>query len=202
MRKKQAILTFDYRKRKFQVISVMQRQVRVLDNLYEAYLLLQELGAPSKLILHVQLVGEVAEALIHKLKNLNISFEYELVRFGVAFHDAGKILYPDELLKKGNLHEASGEKFLIEHGISYEIARCCRSHAQWKVMDCSFEEICVALADNLWKGKRIDQLEEMFIQKLSLKARKDYWQLFTEMDSFFEMLASEADSRLIRSQLI
>lgn len=31
-----------------------------------------------------------------------------------------------------------------------EIARFCLSHARWRETECSFEELLVALADNLW----------------------------------------------------
>jgi hypothetical protein len=35
------------------------------------------------------------------------------VRLGVAFHDARKILHPEELIAKGTNHEAAGEALLI-----------------------------------------------------------------------------------------
>ena len=177
----------------------MSNQTKTFQTVHEAYQLLQELGAPAKLILHVKLVAEAAELLIFKLHQLGVQFDESLIRLGVVFHDAGKILHPRELINKGNKHEADGEELLISHGVDPRLARCCRSHAQWQTMECSFEELCIALADTLWKGKRIAQLEELFIKVLATLCNKKYWELFVEMDSYFETIASDGDSRLLRS---
>ena len=184
----------------FLVSCSMSNQVKTFQTVHEAYQLLQELGAPPKLILHVKLVAEAAELLISKLHQLGVQFDERFIRLGVAFHDAGKILHPEELRNKGNRHEDDGEVLLISHGVDPQLARCCRSHAQWQTMECSFEELCIALADTLWKGKRNAQLEELFITILATLCNKDYWELFVEMDSCFEAIASEGDSRLLRSQ--
>jgi HD domain len=180
----------------------MNSPVKIFQTVDEAYPFLQELGAPSQLLLHVKLVGEAAERLIAKLNDLQVQFDAGFVRLGVAFHDVGKILHPQELLAKGNSHEAAGELLLITHGIEPQLARCCRSHSQWQTMDCSFEELCVALADKLWKGSRMAELEERVIQNLAAQCHKDYWVLFVEMDACFESIAAEGDSRLLRSQAL
>jgi hypothetical protein len=146
------------------------------------------------------LVAEAADLLITKLQQLRVPFDQTFVHLGVAFHDAGKILHPDELVGKGNNHEADGEKLLISNGINPNLARCCRSHGQWQTMECSLEELLVALADNLWKGKRNTQLEDIVIKRLAIQCKKDYWELFLEMDLCFEIIAIEGDSRLLRSQ--
>jgi HD domain len=179
----------------------MNNQTKTFQTVHDAYQLLQELGAPSKLMLHVKLVGEAAEVLISKLHELEVQFDESLVRLGVAFHDTGKILYPEELVAKGNKHEADGEVLLTTNGVEPKLARCCRSHAQWQTMECSFEELCIAIADTLWKGKRSSQLEELFIKVLATLCNKDYWDLFVEMDCCFEIIASDGDSRLLRSQV-
>jgi len=178
----------------------MSNQARTLHTVHEAYQLLQELGAPPKLILHVSLVAEAVELLISKLQQLGVQFDARFIRLGVAFHDAGKILHPEELSNSGNRHEDDGETLLISHGIDPKLARCCPSHAQWSRMDCSVEELCIALADTLWKGKRNAHLEELVVDILATLTNKDYWELFVEMDSCFETIASEGDSRLLRSQ--
>jgi hypothetical protein len=165
-----------------------------------AYEFLQELGASPKLLLHVKLVGEAAELLIAKLHELSVPFDDAFVRLGVAFHDSGKILHPQELLFKGSNHEADGEMLLINNGVAPKLARCCRSHGQWQTLECSFEELCVAVADTLWKGQRQSQLEELLIQKLATRCQADDWTLFIELDSCFEQIASDGDSRLWRSQ--
>jgi HD domain len=173
---------------------------RIVETLPAAYLFLEELGASPQLILHVKLVGEAAELLITKLTQLAIQFDARFVRLGVAFHDAGKILHPAELSSKGNYHEVAGESLLIANGLDPTLARCCRSHGRWQTLECSLEELIVALADTLWKGKRNTRLEELVIAKLAVIADRDYWDLFVELDSCFETIAIDGDSRLYRSQ--
>lgn len=168
----------------------------------EAYQFLQELGAPPQIVLHVQLVGEAADLLIFHLQAKQIQFDEKMIRLGVAFHDVGKILHPNELKVAGNSHEASGERLLIEQGVEAALARCCRSHAQWREMKCSLEELCIALADNLWKGKRLTALEEAVIQRLAIEAGKDYWDIFIDWDSCFEQIAASGDVRLRRSYVL
>ena len=179
----------------------MNSPIKTFQTLSDTYQFLQDLGASPKLLLHIKLVGEAANLLVSKLHELEIKFDENFIHLGIAFHDAGKILHPQELITKGNNHETDGEKLLISQGVNPQLARCCRSHGQWQVMECSFEEICVALADNLWKGKRNSQLEELFIQMLARRCHQDYWGLFIEMDSCFEKIASDGDSRLMRSEI-
>jgi hypothetical protein len=180
----------------------MSSQTKIFQTVHEAYQFLQELGASSKLILHVKLVAEAVELLICTLHQLGVQIDEDFIRLGVAFHDAGKILHPGELVDKGNRHEADGESLLLMHGVDPKLARCCRSHAQWQTMECTFEELCVALADTLWKGKRNAQLEELFMKHLEMRSNKDYWKVFVEMDNCFETIASNGDSRLLCSQIV
>jgi HD domain len=167
----------------------------------DAYIFLEKLGASSTLVIHVKLVAEAAELLITKLCSLNIGFDISFVRLGVAFHDAGKILHPEELQVKGVNHEAAGEQLLIANGIDAKLARCCRSHGQWQTMECTLEELLVALADTLWKGKRSHDLENLVVKRLSKQHSRDYWELFMEMDACFEKIAEDGYSRLMRSQI-
>ncbi|MBW4619402.1 MAG: HD domain-containing protein [Cyanosarcina radialis HA8281-LM2] len=175
-------------------------QVKAFQTVHEAYQFLQSLGASQKLILHVKLVGEAADLLISKLHELRVRFDEKYFRLGVVFHDAGKILHPEELNAKGNNHEPDGEKLLLANGVDRKLARCCRSHGRWQTMECSLEELLVALADTLWKGKRDRQLEDSIVNRLATQCNKDYWELFVEIDSCFEAIASDGDSRLLRSQ--
>ncbi len=165
----------------------------------EAYKLLYDLGASNRLIKHVKLVGEAADLIMKKLTALNVTFDNKLVELGVAIHDAGKIIYPNELEGPGSEHEIAGEKLLLENGISPKIARCCLSHARWKSMNCSFEELLVALSDQLWKGKRINQLELKVIDIIAQKLNKDRWEIFLEIDLLFEEIAANGVERLNRS---
>ncbi|MBX7170063.1 MAG: hypothetical protein K1X72_03825 [Pyrinomonadaceae bacterium] len=173
---------------------------KTFENLEDAYRFLQKLGASPKLLLHLKLVGEAAEILIQTLAELKVPFDADFVRFGVALHDAGKVIYEKELSNKGNLHEVAGEKLLIVNGVDKNFARVCQSHGKWETMDCSFEEYLIALSDKLWKGKRENQLENIVIDKVAKLLNQDRWQVFVEMDSCFEQIASDGDSRLMRSQ--
>lgn len=177
----------------------MERQLKTFKSVRDAYRLLKELGAPPHLIQHVKLVGEAAEMLILQFQQLDLGFDLDLMRLGVTFHDTGKILHPSEFVDRGNRHEAAGETLLLEQGIDPKIARCCRSHGQWQQLECSFEELVVALADNLWKGKRNRELEERVIGKVAQMLGKDYWDVFGCLDDKFEEIAASGDSRLARS---
>lgn len=173
--------------------------MKELESVNDAYELLKQLGASPKLIRHVRLVGEAADLLLYKIEQIGIKVDARFVRLGVALHDAGKIIYVEELTNKGNKHEAEGESLLIKSGVEPSLARCCLSHAQWEVMECSLEELLVALSDKLWKGKREAKLEEEVINRLSKLIGKDYWRLFIELDNHFEMIASSGEERLAKS---
>jgi HD domain len=173
---------------------------RQFATLNDAHGFLTELGASAKLLLHVKLVGEAADIIIKKLVDLKVVFDADFVRLGVAFHDVGKIIHPKELSDKGSLHENEGEKLLLEKGVDKKIARCCNSHGKWNTMECSFEEYLIALADKLWKGKRENSLENIVINQVAEILNQERWNMFMELDSCFEQIASDGDSRLIRSQ--
>ncbi len=173
--------------------------MKTFKSVRDAYRSLAELGAPPHLIQHVKLVGEAAEMLIVQFQKLDLAFDRDWIRWGVAFHDTGKILHPSELVEKGNRHEVAGEILLLERGIDPKIARCCRSHGQWQQLECSFEELVVALADNLWKGNRNRELEDRIIGKVAQMLGKDYWEVFGCLDDKFEEIAASGDSRLARS---
>jgi len=163
--------------------------------------LLRSLGAPTRLIRHLELVGEAAEDLIKALQSIGAPFDDKFVRLGVAVHDAGKILHPNELNDKGSAHEPDGERLLLENGVQSEIARCCRSHAQYDEMEVCFEELLVALSDKLWKGKRVADLELRVIDVTAALLEKSRWDIFENLDSSFEVIASQGEARLARSRV-
>lgn len=165
----------------------------------DAYTFLEEIGAPSRLIKHAKLVGEAAELLIEKCKELSITMNYELIELGVAFHDSGKILFPSELDAPGDLHEPAGQELLLEYGLDPNIARCCLSHARYDDMEVTVEELIIALSDKLWKGKREGNLELKIIDKLACLIGKGRWEIFSEFDSVFEQIAADGTDRLGRS---
>lgn len=167
-------------------------------NKSEALKLLKELDAPERLITHVLLVGEAAKKLLQALESLHVELDRNLVEVGVILHDVGKIIYPQELHQKGSYHEAAGQRILVEQGIEERIARVCVSHSQWQ-NESSFEESLIALADKLWKGKRVRELEEKVIKAAAKKIDAEYWDVFIRLDACFEEIANLGEERLSRS---
>jgi hypothetical protein len=137
--------------------------------------LLVDLDAPPRLLRHVELVGEAAELLLAKLALLGAPLRTDLVRVGVVLHDVGKIVHPAELSGGGAEHEPAGEALLLKRGVSPELARICVSHARWRRMPVSLEELVVALADKLWKGVRDSELEERVINLVASNLALDRW---------------------------
>lgn len=88
---------------------------------------------------------------------------------------------------------------LLEVGAPPDVARVCLSHARWEAMECSLEELLVALSDKLWKGVRRPDLEEAVIRESGRRVGRDYWDLFVSMDSCFERIADDGATRLVRS---
>ena len=173
----------------------------MLENREDAYRLLRDLGAPARLLLHVQLVGEAADRLIDEYIELGLDVNVGLIRLGVAIHDAGKIRYPAELDAAGSLHEPAGEALLLSHGVQPEVARCCVTHARWQGDDVSFEEQSIALADKLWKGKREEPLELTVVDRVAAMLGLGRWDVFTRLDGLFEEIAAGGAERLERSRM-
>ncbi|MBX3449650.1 MAG: HD domain-containing protein [Planctomycetaceae bacterium] len=164
----------------------------------EAFDVLKQIKASPRLVRHAELVLEAGEALIDFLEELNVAFDRELIRVGIILHDAGKTLHPEELTGSGSEHEEAGERMLLERGVDPAIARCCRSHARWFEMDCTLEELVVALADKLWKGNRDGDLELTTIDRLAQAIRVERWDLILHADSTFEAIAASWPERLLR----
>lgn len=150
---------------------------------------------------HVELVLEAADEVLDKLARLGVSVRGDFVRIGVALHDAGKILHPAELEASGNLHEPDGEALLLRSGVSPELARVCLSHARWDVMEVTLEELLVALADKLWKGVRVQRLEERVVNSVARQLGLEHWDIFIELDTAFEQIAAAGADRLARGVL-
>ena len=171
----------------------------ILNSRQDAYELLNKLEAPDHLKLHVRLVGEAADLLIQKCNELEVLIDENLIKIGVAIHDIGKIIHVNEMSGAGSEHEPTGERMLLDKGVDPKIARCCLSHAQWNKMECSLEELLIALSDKLWKGKRVQELELEVIDRISNSLAKDRWAVFEELDTQFEYIASGGHERLQRS---
>ncbi|GJM08265.1 MAG: hypothetical protein DHS20C11_05410 [Lysobacteraceae bacterium] len=165
----------------------------------EAYSLLHRLGAPHSLLKHVKLVGEAGEALLLELEAMGVRVDQRLVRLGIALHDAGKIVYPHELADRGREHEQAGEELLLRYDVQPEIARCCLSHARFNSMQVTLEELLVALADKLWKGHRLAELERRVADGVAQRLDQERWDVFCRLDPVFAAIAAEGPERLMRS---
>ena len=163
--------------------------------------LLVDLDAPPCLLRHVELVGEAAELLLAKLALLGAPLRTNLIRVGVVLHDVGKIVHPAELDGGGAEHEPAGEALLLKSGVSPELARICMSHARWRHMQVSLEELIIALADKLWKGVRDSELEERVTDLVASNLALDRWEMFVELDTAFEDIAGDGADRLERSRV-
>ncbi len=168
----------------------------------QAMALLGRVGAPPRLIRHAELVGEAADALIGGLRPLELGIHSDLIRVGAALHDVGKTLHPDELERPGSAHEPAGERLLLSAGATPEVARICRTHAQWRGPGVSIEELFVALSDKLWKGARVTELEDLVVDRVAGDLRRDRWEVFLLLDPLFEEVAAGADDRLGRSAVV
>ena len=171
----------------------------VLESRQEALNLIDQLGAPSHLKAHVTLVGEAADLLISTVSDLGIKLDFDFIRAGVVVHDIGKIVHTNEMTGLGSEHEPEGEKMLLERGVSPRLARVCMSHARWDQMNCTFEELLIALSDKLWKGKRVESLELKVVDFSAQYLNKGRWDLFPDLDIKFEEIASGGHERLQRS---
>ena len=172
----------------------------MLNNRDEAFELLRTLGASDRLLLHAEIVSDVALQLVQVCKKVNATIDVTLVEIGAIIHDSGKIIHINELSEPGNKHEAAGNKLMLENGASELQARFCLSHAQFDHMRVSLEELTVALADKIWKGKRVIDLELKYVEQVALSSGKDHWEIYSGIDSSIESIASEGDIRLARSK--
>ena len=173
----------------------------MLATIEDALTLLRQLGAPPLLIQHNRLVAEAAAQLVNGLpQNLSRYVNGKNIVIGAALHDAGKILYPDEMTGPGSRHEQAGSGLLLRNGVEPELARFCATHSDWKQSGLTTDDLFVALADTLWKGKRIHELEELAIRRLAELANTGIWDIFVELDTLFQAVAEQADGRLEQSR--
>jgi hypothetical protein len=94
-------------------------------------------------------------------------------------------------------HSATRATLLLEHGVTPNLARVCRSHSQWDRMTVSLEELVVALADKLWKGVRKRDLEERVVDRVAAALATDRWNVFLELDTLFERRKDQTDSNAV-----
>ncbi|PRQ02574.1 hypothetical protein ENSA5_22190 [Enhygromyxa salina] len=166
----------------------------------DALALLVELGVSPRLLRHHELVLEAAVELTDGLaRRLGARFDAGEVQIGAALHDVGKLVHPGELSGPGHEHEEAGRALLIDARVPEHLARFCVTHASWDEPTLAIEDLLTALADKLWKGKRVAQLERRVIDHLAHQLELPSWRVFDVADAVFEAVAAGADDRLGRS---
>ena len=53
-----------------------------------------------------------------------------------------------------------------------------------------------SLADKIWKGSRIQDLEDLLIEKIASEIKTEHWEIFSLLDSIIENITKDADKRL------
>lgn len=165
----------------------------------EAVALLRRVSAPPRLIAHLILVHDVACRLVERSRESfpDVVLDGEAVSFGASIHDFGKAVVRNELVQPGKEHEKRGLELLRQMGISESRARFAYTHGNWDtITNPEFEDLIIALADNCWKGKRVDQLETKTIEFLSSRSGQPAWGCYSKLDEILEELSADADSRL------
>ena len=163
----------------------------------EVECIFSELSVPPRLYVHSLLVYDVANKLIEAITGTwnNLNIDENLVFFGAAIHDIGKCIHTNELSEKGHKHEQEGTSLLISLGVPEEKAKFAASHATWSEKS-TIEELCVSLADKIWKGSRIHDLEDLLIEKIATETKMEHWRIFSLLDSIIEDITRDADERL------
>jgi HD domain len=159
--------------------------------------LLEEIHAPPRLVAHLEIVHEVAGELTALLMARwpTLSFDRNAVLFGAAIHDLGKALHPAELFGPGRRHEVDGPALLERHGIPPELARFARTHGE-RHPDLALEDLLVALADVVWKGKREENLESLVTARIAALVHLHQWEVFSVLDEMLSKIAANGERRL------
>jgi len=164
----------------------------------EARRLCERLRASPRLVAHLTLVHDVACRLMERLRAAfpDFPFDADRVAFGAATHDLGKTRLAAELFDAGDSHQVAGRALLRKLGVPKDRARFAFTHGNWDDPSIQNEDLIVALADKIWKSKRIAKLENRAVDAITRSSGRDRWQVSAEFDAIVEELASEADTRL------
>jgi uncharacterized protein YutD len=155
-------------------------------------------NASHLLIRHHILVYNIGIQIIENLQKTwpKLSLNTEEIQFGTAIHDIGKAIETTELYQKGNKHENIGYQILLNEGISDQLSRFAKTHGNWENKNLELEDLIVALSDKIWKGKRINELEERISEEISKKINSEYWDVYLKLDAIFSRISIGADERL------
>lgn len=162
--------------------------------------LFAQLDASSRLVAHLTLVHDVALQLTAVLDRVwpGLSYDREAVLLGAATHDIGKVLHPHELSGPGRRHENAGVALLIQYGFPPQHAQFARTHGEWRDDPAStLEDLLVALADKIWRGKRDAELEDALVRYVAGLRGQEPWEVYVALDDVVRPIAQQADARLV-----
>jgi hypothetical protein len=155
--------------------------------------LLEALDAPPRLAAHLRAVHHVAHRLTGDLATEGLEFDSAAVLFGAATHDIGKVRHPEELEHPGHEHERAGYELLLGYGVPHHLARFAGSHGtSWYDPDAPTDDLLVSLADKIWKGSRVTELEQRVLERID----GEEWDAFLRLDNVLGPLAGNADELL------
>ncbi|GAA2683735.1 MULTISPECIES: HD domain-containing protein [Actinosynnema] len=160
--------------------------------------LLVDLAAPPRLAAHLRAVHDVACELTAwvRLRYPQAAFDGAAVEFGAAVHDVGKVVHPAELSGPGSEHEPAGRELLLARGVEPALARFAGTHASWAADGIGLEDLLVSLADKVWKGQRVADLERLVVDRLAAAGGQEPWEAFLALDDALDRIAADADGRL------
>ena len=160
--------------------------------------LLQRLDCPPRLAAHLRAVHDAACELASWAEKgyPSLPFSREAVLFGAATHDIGKTVHVSELSGPGSAHEKAGRELLLAQDVSADLARFAATHASWAAPGIGIEDLLVSLADKIWKGKRVPELENLLVTRLAEASGQEPWQEFVALDELLERISADAGSRL------
>ncbi len=161
--------------------------------------LLEELNSSERLKRHLQIVYSTATELIKQIKQEweTIDFNENLILLGASTHDIGKSEITRELYERGKEHELKGKYILQKHGFKKEEARFAFTHGNWQEEGLTIEDLIVSLSDKIWKGKRIEELEEKVAKVISDNLKIDYWEVYVKLDEILANLSSKSDELIL-----
>ncbi|MFD3998177.1 HD domain-containing protein [Streptomyces sp. NPDC058548] len=160
--------------------------------------LLRSLGAPPRLAAHLRAVHDAAVHLVDWLERHcpGLDVNRAAVLFGAATHDIGKTVHVAELSGPGSAHEEAGRELLLAHGFSPALARFAGTHASWTAPDVMLEDLLVSTADKVWKNKRVPELEDLVLTRLTQASGRERWEEYLALDDVLGGIGDGADQRL------
>ena len=157
----------------------------------------ERLKMPPRLLAHLTLVHDAEKRLLKEIAAAfpKVKIDKELALFGAATHDIGKCVCKNELTQPGREHEAQGQKLLLSLGASPQMAAFAKNHSTWSERS-TIESLLVSLADKIWKGSRVADLEDLVAAKISQASALEKWKAYLLLDDIIQKIASDADKRL------